>query len=166
MIDPTKIRIDTAHRTTLESTLRALRGLYTFTDGNDYITLGAALNTSRLILTSDPSGTPDANTLYKANIPKAGLRFNMATDAIADSFNISSITDGAAGTDTINFDRDFSSANIWGHITTGANVSADFQEFSYLDQHAAGSVRVTVKDDAAGTGVDETAVSVSMYGDQ
>ena len=73
MIDPTKIRIDTAGRTTLTSVLRALRELYTFTEGDQYIVLQKALQIATAL-----SGTPASSTLYKA---VTGIGFGLPMNA-------------------------------------------------------------------------------------
>lgn len=61
---------------------------------------------SSVTLSGAAAATPTANSLYKENIVKAWINFNQATDAVADSFNIT-ITDGAAGQDVLDFGIDF-----------------------------------------------------------
>jgi len=69
-------------------------------------------NLTKIAVSGSPAGTPDANTLYKENIPKAWINFNgVGTVSIRDSFNVSSLIDGATGTYTINWDRDFADSN-------------------------------------------------------
>lgn len=112
---------------------------------------------------ANPSGTPDANTLYKGLIPKAWIRFNMATDAIADSFNVSSITDGAAGADTVNWDRDFVDANYATIGSAGSfGVVAGMLGFHTF---AAGSVVLFATSDA-GAAFDSVVTTVCAFGDQ
>ena len=138
MIDPLSVK-PTEHGTWLRSLNRTLQGLYTFTSGNEYITLGLPPQ-----VTQNPGGTPLANTLYAGLIPKAWIRFNMATDAIGDSLNVSSITDGAAGIDTINWDRDFASGNyaISGAAVNDAGNQTLSLGYSYSSAPAAGSCQI------------------------
>lgn len=85
-------------------------------DGTNFRMLNidfSRIKTSKLKLTADPSGTPDANTLYKKNTCKAWINFNgTGTIAIRDSFNVSSIVDLTVGHYRVNFDRDFADTNF------------------------------------------------------
>lgn len=77
VIDPTQIRA-TEHGTWLRTLSQAIRGLYTFTAGNEYITLGTALQ-----ITTDPAGTPVANTLYRGYGRLVLLSTQVITVAVA-----------------------------------------------------------------------------------
>lgn len=73
--------------------------------------LTGALTLPSATFNSNPSGTPDANTLYKANIAKGWIRFDgTGTVTIEDSFNVASLDDNGTGDYTVNWDRDFANA--------------------------------------------------------
>jgi hypothetical protein len=91
----------------------------------------------------------------------AWIRFNMATDAIAASFNVSSITDGATGFDTIVWDTDFASADY--AATTGWQLVAS-NSVVHLSTMAAGSLIVQAY--ASSTPNDHPLVCVTAFGAQ
>ena len=127
-------------------------------------TTPAAVTGTILTPSTDPGGTPAAHGLYRANVPKAWIRFNMATDAIADSFNVSSITDGAAGQDTIVFDRDFSSASF-AAVGSANYVGLDRAVWT-LASFAAGSVLAVANRYASRAEEDATEFNAAFFGDQ
>lgn len=104
---------------------------------------------------------PLANTFYEGNIVKGWIKFNMATGAVADSFNVSSVVDlGGAGTWTINWDRDFANAN-YVCIVQGSQSS----RFGASDTFAVGSCVAHMRDDG-GNHQDDTLCQAIAIGDQ
>lgn len=76
------------------------------------LTTTSSVTASALVLTVDPSTTPVAHTLYKANIIKGWINYSGVTNNISDSFNVSSITDnGGVGDHTVNWDRNFANSS-------------------------------------------------------
>ena len=69
------------------------------------------------IVGSVPPSPPTANALYRDSVPKGWIIFNQATDAVSDSFNVSSIVDGAAGQDSVRWDTDFANTLYMGMAT-------------------------------------------------
>lgn len=98
------------------------------------------------------------NTIYADNVCKGWINFNAATDAIADSFNVLSITDGAAGFDTINWDLDFATASY--------SVGFGLNEYHmYINSQLAGSIQVAIRD-SANNAADTSIVTICAFGDQ
>lgn len=58
------------------------------------------------------NGTPNQHALFRENVIKGWIQITVTTGtpSIADSFNVTSITDNGAGDFTITWDRDFASA--------------------------------------------------------
>ena len=98
------------------------------------------------------------NTIYADNVCKGWINFNAVTDAIADSFNVLSITDGAAGFDTINWDLDFATASY--------SVGFGLNEYHmYINSQLAGSIQVAIRD-SANNAADTSIVTICAFGDQ
>ena len=121
---------------------------------NGLVTIGS------MTVTSSPGSPPAANTIYKQNIPKAFIFFSQATDAINDSHNISSITDGANGQDVVNFDRDFLNTGyaIFTHHTC-------HELGNCIASQATGSATVSCYDNTPAL-ADCSTVSVFVFGNQ
>jgi hypothetical protein len=96
-----------------------------------------------------------------AGVAAAWIKFNMATDAIAASFNVSSITDKATGSDTIVWDTDFASADY--ATTTGWELVAS-NSVVHLSTMAAGSLIVQAYASSAPN--DHPLVCVTAFGAQ
>lgn len=141
-------------------------GSETAHDHSDAANGGAlgAITADQLTIADDPGGTPDANTLYKGNIPKGWIEFLGDGTAILGSINVSSLTDTAAGDFTVNWDRDFINDD-WACVpgvegrtgVTGTNVR--------YDSKAVGSVRITTRNDVDNL-EDADKVSVIAIGGQ
>jgi hypothetical protein len=163
VVDPKTLRAQPVSQA-VRGLIEWARRLYTFTGGNEYLTLGAALQ-----ITTDPSGTPAANTLYKGNIAKAWVNLNgTGTIAIRDSFNVDSITDNDVGVYTVTLDQDMADANY--SVVTGGNYLASSVSSSprqgpgsYL--YATGSFRLLTGSDST-TRSDWEIVTAALYGDQ
>lgn len=123
-------------------------------------TLTGLLTIGSMTVTASPGSPPTANTIYKNNIPKALIFFSQSTDVISDSFNISSITDGADGQDVVNIDRDFANTGyaVFAHHTC--------QELgNCIASQATGSVTVSCYNNSSVLS-DCTTVSVFVFGNQ
>jgi len=109
------------------------------------------------------SSPPAVDTLYQEGIIRAWCRFNMGTDAILDSFNISSITDGALGVDTVVFDRDMADVNYGAWATAGDSTVNN----AIVGSRLVGSCDVFCRDvGATPTAVDDTRMSLLILGAQ
>ena len=126
----------------------------------------------RFEATGDPAGTPAANTLYKANVPKAWVNFDGAAltagndlTGVRDQFNISGIVDNGAGTYTVYFDRDFANAN-YAVLVAGTAASVLARNLSHgYGTTAVGSVPYHIED-SNGTALDTSTCSLLAIGDQ
>ena len=147
MWSPTRLASEPT-KSNLDRICLLLRELYTFTTGNEYITLGTALQ-----ITTDPAGTPVANTLYKGLIPKAWLHYDQTgTPAILDDENISSVTDNATGDFTSNLDRDCSGADAYAAVGFPGDAGAGTTYlYNMAAAPAAGSIQLASVTRAAGT---------------
>jgi hypothetical protein len=94
----------------------------------------------------------------------AWIRFNMATDAIAASFNVSSITDEATGFDTIVWDTDFASAD-YAVVASGVETGVAINVVA-CDNYAASQCLILCRDLVADVNNDGTLVSVVAFGAQ
>jgi hypothetical protein len=104
---------------------------------------------------SSTATAPLANTLYADNITKGWLvvRVNAGTPVIAQSFNVSSITDTATGRFTINWLKSFADtyalAGSAEGTTCGTGTDNCYVSASNNDIPAVGSVEVQISDDAS-----------------
>ena len=90
---------------------------------------GAKTFASAISSSAAPSGTPDANSMYKDNIIKGWINFNgTGTIAIRDSFNVASIVDEGVGNYTINWDRDFANTDyaVVGSVRQSTGTSDNY----------------------------------------
>src|SRR3990167_10612889 len=159
--DPDTLRSG-AQRASIDGIVDALRGLYTFVKGNEYLTLGAALQ-----ITTAPAGTPVANTLYADNICKAWINFNgTGTIAIKDSFNVSGIVDNGVGDYTVTWDRDFADTNYALAIGAANNGAAQSVVNIYpIASKLVGSVQINCLS-LAGAAIDSPDISLHGFGAQ
>lgn len=134
----------------------------------DISTASGDVSGATITVTSDPGGTPAANTLYKANIPKAWINFNgTGTVATRDSFNVSGLADnGGSGDYTVTWDTDFANANyaaagMVGNAGSAGGVYVTCQPAAPL----VGSLRVDTRN-TAGTLADTSYVLIAAFGDQ
>lgn len=99
---------------------------------------------------------------------KGWIQFDgSGTPSIADSFNVTGITDNAAGDWTINWDTDFANANYC-VVAQASKNSGDTQStigLYHTSPIAVGSARLLCVN-ATGTGFDAPFVCVVAYGDQ
>jgi hypothetical protein len=93
----------------------------------------------------------------------AWIRFNMATDAIVASFNVSSITDEATGFDTIVWDTDFASAD-YAVVASGVETGVAINTVA-CDNYAASQCLILCRD-LFNINTDGTLVSVIAFGAQ
>ena len=114
------------------------------------------------------SGTPTQHGLFRENVVKGWVQCNFA-GTIADSFNVSSITDHGVGDTTVTWDRDFANATYayslnveWDGSGSGSDNPTIFLR---TGTQAVGSMRVGVVN-ATAAAVDVTAQSFSAIGDQ
>ena len=111
-------------------------------------------------VTGSPSGTPDANKIYKDNIINGWIVFNgTGTISIKNSFNITSITDLATGQYTITFDRDFADTNY-----AAAGSCLNYGRVSYFSK-SVGSIGIAVTTYTEAF-IDRNDISVIFFGDQ
>lgn len=105
-------------------------------------------------------GTPPANTLYADTIIKGLADVDQTgTQALDNSFNVSSITDGGVGITTITWDVDFADTDYI------AVASAGLSQIASIYTRAVGTLEVRVYTDA-GAGVDADPVMVIATGTQ
>jgi hypothetical protein len=93
----------------------------------------------------------------------AWIRFNMATDAIAASFNVSSITDEVTGYDTIVWDTDFASVD-YAVVTSGVETGMGFDVVACVG-YAASHCLIKCRN-PANANADGTLVSAVAFGAQ
>jgi hypothetical protein len=93
----------------------------------------------------------------------AWIRFNMATDAIAASFNVSSITDVATGYDTIVWDTDFASAD-YAVVASGVEVGVALDAVA-CDNYGASQCLILCRN-LDNVNRDGTLISVVAFGAQ
>jgi hypothetical protein len=93
----------------------------------------------------------------------AWIKFNMVTDAIAASFNVSSITDEATGFDTIVWDTDFASAD-YTVVASGVETGMGFDVVACVG-YAASHCLIMCRN-PANANTDGTLVSAVAFGAQ
>jgi hypothetical protein len=93
----------------------------------------------------------------------AWIRFNMATDAIAASFNVSSITDAGTGRDTIVWDTDFASAD---YTVVASGMESGVELVAVACESYAASQCLILCRNLSGIDTDGTLVSVVAFGAQ
>jgi len=100
----------------------------------------------------------------QARIAKAWANFNQtSTQAIRDSYNVSSITDSGTGASTINFSTALSSAD-YSAVVSGSVVSSLSMNYSIgIGSLAAASVGV-YREDANGNAYDGTYMTLVVFG--
>ena len=120
--------------------------------------------TAGITILNDPSGTPVANTLYKASVMKGWIKFDgSGTIAITDSFNVSSITDNATGDYSVNWDQDFANADYAVTASAGYILVAGNDNTA----NSVGSANIYSADlSGAGARADSSIISVIGIGDQ
>ena len=138
--DPTTFLRTEPSKVTLEGFQQLLAGLYTFTTGNEYLTLGAALQ-----ITTSPAGTPAANTLYKDNIICAWVIWD-ANGNILASFNVSSVTHPGNGRYVVTWNRDFASTSY--AIFPSADSSGSTGKFVNFTSKVVGSFECQIANTA------------------
>ena len=141
----------------------------TVADGGG-VTLTGTLTIGAFTATSAAAAPPVANTIYKDNIVKGWVTFNQTgTQAIVDSFNVTSIADNGAGDTTVTWETDFANANYAVVCTTRRDTASADGSFVSLknvaSNPAVGTVRVQAET-LAGTNEDAELVSVIAIGDQ
>jgi hypothetical protein len=87
----------------------------------------------------------------------------MATDAIVASFNVSSITDGATGFDTIVWDTDFASAD---YTVVASGMESGVELVAVACESYAASQCLILCRNLSGIDTDGTLVSVVAFGAQ
>lgn len=117
-----------------------------------------------LTITGNPSGTPEADTLYAKSLPKGWVNFDGATCSgtctIRDSFNVANVTRVGVGNYQIFWDRDFAAVNYAITGGAGGDTFASFQE------NLVGSVRETLFDVGTHGLVDRDQVYAVVFGEQ
>ncbi len=137
-----------------------------------------------LTLTGDPSGTPDANTLYAKSLPKSWVNFDgvtcsgtggscgTATCTIRDSFNVECVDRLATGQFKIYWDRDFANINYVVTATTSTNTGRSGTREINIDENnppVVGSARLLtsfVTSSVDRTSVDDPYNMVIAFGEQ
>ncbi|KKK91721.1 hypothetical protein LCGC14_2710130, partial [marine sediment metagenome] len=139
-----------------------------------------------LTLTGDPSGTPEANTLYAKSLPKAWVNFDgtscsgtggscgTAICPIRDSFNVECVNRVGLGDYVVYWDRDFVDASYSTFISStqgaGAGINMGSRGFHpTASNYVAGSIRLVTEwaDNVANAvRVDEDIISVIAFGEQ
>ncbi len=115
---------------------------------------------------SDPSGTPDANTLYKGLIPKGWLHYDQTgTPAILDDENVSGVTDDAAGRYTVTVERAFSAADAWVAVVCAGTASTAYIHMSANPTVDGASFRSDTRVDGAAA-LDVTDNMIVFFGRQ
>jgi hypothetical protein len=100
---------------------------------------------------------------FHQSAAKGWVMFNMAA-SIQASYNVSSVTDVAAGDFTINWATDFSSAT---YVAVGTlDLSAVADRFMSFDTPAVGTIGVNVQDSSGATETNVDNVMVVAFGDQ
>lgn len=96
---------------------------------------------------------------------KAWVNFNgTSTVAIRSSFNVSSVTDNAQGSYTVNFSTAMANANYCATITSGDKGSTwGIPLFDGTSTYLAGSCRLWVQD-TSDSGVDNVLVCATFFG--
>ncbi len=103
----------------------------------------------------------------KGQLVKAWVNFNgTGTLAIRDSFNVSSVTDVAAGQYTTNFSTSFSNTNYAAVYTISVTNSTSTHGVPYLSTFNTGSNKLSVfADDNSAASVDKFFVCGVFFGD-
>ena len=118
----------------------------------------ATNNTVRMSITSDGRGLSQFTA-------KVWLYLNMATPAIVDSHNVSSVTDLSTGHFAINFSNNMANAN-YAHFCDGYDVNQNsaLQIAHTTSTRASSSARI-MGQDIAGNAQDLTDVNYLLFGD-
>lgn len=126
--------------------------------------------TSAEVVSETADKYPDAALLkYHPGAAKAWVNFNgTGTVAIRDSYNVSSITDSAAGTYVVNFSTSFGSANYavagWARTPSGGAGTASFVSGATGQANpTASACPITVFN--GGSANDETYITAVFFGD-
>ena len=134
---------------------------------------GALDVSSGIRIPSDPSGSPEANTIYKSSVARGWIDFDgTGTISINDSFNVSSITDNGAGDYTITWDRDFADGNyaVVGTVTNVLSATdvriLEINETSAPTAGAMGIFCVRVSSTSDRNFIDESKILVIAFGGQ
>lgn len=93
----------------------------------------------------------------------AFVTYSAGAPTVAASYNLTSVTDNAAGDITFNIATDFSSAN-WAPVATGGYQSA--VSFASTFSQTAGNCRMIWVGSTFSTGVDSAQASIAGFGDQ
>ena len=120
----------------------------------------AAGTSGQYLRTSGAGANPSWNTVNLGYTNIAWINFNMSTDAIADSYNVTSITDGAAGTDTINWSITFANT---GYVTV-AMVSGTSESSANIGTKNTTNFTTNIYINPA-TSTDATEVNILAIGD-
>ncbi|HEX7925944.1 MAG TPA: hypothetical protein VF678_00035 [bacterium] len=117
------------------------------------LTVSSLATVEKLLVRANPSGTPDANTLYRGLIPKAWLHYDQTgTPVILDEENVSGVSDDATGIFTPSWDRDFSGADAYAALgTTSQDGGGLTQVLMYNAAPAAGSVQFVNRNGSGST---------------
>jgi len=130
------------------------------------LSVTGAFSPSKVTVTSDAGGTPDANTIYKKNICKGWINFNgTGTIAIRDSFNVSSIVDNGPGNYTINWDRDFADANYCSVGSVRHEPPSGTTRAVYIFSSLVSSLQIKVYDGTSAL-TDLDVITVVAFGNQ
>lgn len=129
-------------------------------DGSDWARVSAG-NVG--IVPAPLSGTPAAHGLFRDNVTKAYgvVTFSGGTPTLADSFNVTSITDSGTGTTTITIDRDFTNTT-YTPVIGGYNNQYSFY---FSTTYNTGSF-VTRTRNVGDTADNDVAFAFVVYGDQ
>ena len=149
--------------------LRITKGLARYTSNftpptSAHLTSAGDVN-KHIVINSDADGVAiGTGGINQARIAKAWANFNQtSTQAIRDSYNISSITDSGTGASTINFSTALSSAD-YSAVASGPNTSSLSMNYSIgVGSFATTSVAV-YREASDGVAYDGTYMNLIVFG--
>lgn len=136
--------------------------------GTGTVTVTAATQSDQETATSTTTAVTPGRQQFHPSAAKGWCLCNFAGTAVA-SYNVSSVTDAGAGTQTVNWSTSFSSANycvVASVVATPGGTAATTFDCMITNSIAAGSVNVFSIRLSDFAGVDASFLQVAAFGDQ
>lgn len=149
--------------TSINSETGALTFNNGITNSGTTFSIDAATQSDQETATSTTKPVTPGRQQYHPSAVKFWIKFSQSADTIQASYNVSSVTDGAAGNDVINYTTAFSSAN---YAVSYGFQSTDITVYEILDFTAQNTSSINIRHTSNNTGVDLSICYVMGCGDQ